>query len=126
MTGYEREADLLVAARQWPLLVAQMAQMESEGKPVLEHLARLAKDTLWQVGPPAQLGKRLVQAAGDALGGPAGDAAAKSRVKVNTTAARATSPSLGPARGAKAAAPVEAGVSAHRQPASAPTRGRSK
>ncbi|MEW2265959.1 hypothetical protein ACGF5T_33600 [Streptomyces sp. NPDC047853] len=126
MPGLEREADLLVSSRQWPLVARRMAQMETDGKPVREHLARLAKDTSWQEGPASQLGKRLVLAAGDALRGPAGDAAAESRVKVNTTAARATSTSLDPTRAGKAAAPSEAGVAAHRQPAPAPTRGKSK
>lgn len=126
MPGHEREADLLVASRQWPLVARRMAQMETEGKPVREHLARLAKDTSWQEGPRAQLGTRLVQAAGDALHRPAGDAPAESRVKVNTAAARATSTSLDPTKAAKAAAPTEAGVAAHRQPAPAPTRGKSK
>ncbi|WP_328418467.1 hypothetical protein OG542_40500 (plasmid) [Streptomyces violaceus] len=124
--GLEREADLLVSSRQWPLVARRMAQMETDGKPLREHLARLAKDTSWQEGPASQLGKRLVHAAGDALGRPAGDAAAESRVKVNTTAARATSTSLDPTRAAKAVAPAEAGVAAHRQPAPAPARGKSK
>ncbi|MFD4555241.1 hypothetical protein ACFWP5_13140 [Streptomyces sp. NPDC058469] len=126
MPGHEREADLLVASRQWPLVARRMAQMETEGKPVREHLARLAKDTSWQEGPDAQLGTRLVQAASDALRRPAGDAPGESRVKVNTAAAKATSPSVGPTKAAKAAAPAEAGVAPHRQPAPAPTRGKSK
>ncbi|MFJ3183897.1 hypothetical protein ACIPJN_36680 [Streptomyces sp. NPDC086796] len=126
MPGHEREADLLVASRQWPLVARRMAQMETEGKPVREHLARLGKDTSWQEGPGAQLGTRLVQAAGEALHRPAGDAPAESRVRVNTAAAKATSPSVGPTKAAKAAAPTEAGVAAHRQPAPAPTRNKSK
>lgn len=126
MPGREREADLLVASRQWPLVARRMAQMETEGKPVREHLARLAKDTSWQEGPDAQLGTRLVQAASDALRRPAGDAPGESRVKVNTAAARATSPSVDPTKAAKAAAPAEAGVAPHRQTAPAPTRGKSK
>ncbi|MGW3415620.1 hypothetical protein [Streptomyces sp. NPDC000888] len=126
MPGHEREADLLVASRQWPLVARRMAQMETDGKPVREHLARLGKDTSWQEGPPAQLGTRLVQAAGEALNRPAGDAPAESRVRVNTAAAKATSPSVGPTKAAKAAAPTEAGVAAHRQPAPAPTRTKSK
>lgn len=126
MPGHEREADLLVASRQWPLVARRMAQMETEGKPVREHLARLAKDTSWQEGPDAQLGTRLVQAASDALHRPAGDAPGESRVKVSTAAARATSPSVDPTKAAKAAAPTEAGVAPHRQPAPAPTRGKSK
>ncbi|MFJ6709257.1 MULTISPECIES: hypothetical protein [unclassified Streptomyces] len=126
MPGHEREADLLVASRQWPLVARRMAQMETDGQPVREHLARLAKDTSWQEGPDAQLGTRLVQAASDALRRPAGGAPGESRVKVNTAAARATSPSVDPTKAAKAAAPAEAGVASHRQPAPAPTRGKSK
>jgi hypothetical protein len=125
MPGFEREADVLVASRQWPLVARRMAQMETEDKPVREHLARLAKDTSWQEGPSAQLGTRLVQAAGDALHRPVGEAG-DSRMKVSTAAARATSPSVGPTKAAKTAAPAEAGVAAHRQAASAPARGKSK
>ncbi|MGV9277730.1 hypothetical protein [Streptomyces griseosporeus] len=124
MPGFEREAGLLVSSRQWPLLAARMAQMETDGKAVREHLARLAGDTSWQEGPAAQLGKRLVQAAGDALGRPAG-VTADSRVRVNTAAARATSTSLDPTKAAvKAAVSAEAGVAAHRQAAQAPRAGR--
>jgi hypothetical protein len=126
MPGHEREADLLVAARKWPLLAAQMAHMESEGKPVREHLAHLAKDTSWQEGPGAQLGTRLVQAAIDALHRPAGDAPGESRVKVNTAAARATSPSVDPTKAAKAAAPAEAGTAPHWQAGPAPKSGRTR
>ncbi|PNG20223.1 hypothetical protein C1J00_21375 [Streptomyces cahuitamycinicus] len=126
--GHEREADLLVASRKWPLVAARMAQMEKDGMPVREHLARLAKDTSWQQGPAAQLGTRLVQAVGDALGRPAGDAAAESRVRVNTTAARATSTSMDPtkAQAAKGTAPAEAGVAAHRQSGPAQKSGKTK
>ncbi|WP_157867736.1 hypothetical protein [Streptomyces prasinus] len=127
MPGREREAGLMVSARQWPLVAYRMATMESDGKPVREHLARLMKDTSWEEGPASQLGTRLVQAAGDALRRPVGDASAESRVKVNTAAARATSTSLDPTKAAgKVAAPAEAGVAAHRQPAPAPTRGKAK
>jgi hypothetical protein len=126
MPGHEREADLLVGAREWPLLAARMAHMESGGQPVREHLARLAKDTSWQEGPSVQLGKRLLQAAADALQRPAGDEPGKSRVAVNTAAARATSTSLDPTKAAKAAAPARAGGAGHHQPAPAPTRGKSR
>ncbi|MGY1548221.1 hypothetical protein [Streptomyces sp. MN6] len=126
MPGFEREADLLVASRQWPLLVCRMAQMETDGEPVREHLARLAKDTSWQAGPDAQFGTRLVQAASDALRRPAGEAPGKSRVTVNTAAARATSPSVGPTKAAKVAAPAEAGTAPHRQAAPAPKSGRTR
>ncbi|MGV9815875.1 hypothetical protein ACWDTQ_28695 [Streptomyces cellulosae] len=126
MPGSEREADLLVASRQWPLLVCRMAQMETDGEPVREHLVRLAKDTSWQAGPEAQLGTRLVQAASDALRRPAGEAPGESRVTVNTAAARATSPSLDPTKAAKAAAPAEAGATPHRQAGPAPKNGRTR
>jgi len=125
MPGHEREANLLPSTRQWPLLVARMAQMEREGKPLREHLARLAKDTSWKEGP-GTIGSRLVQAAGDALNRPLGDAPGESRAKVNTAAARATSTSLDPTKAAKTAAPTESGMAAHRQPAPAPTRSKSK
>ncbi|MGW2724091.1 hypothetical protein [Streptomyces sp. NPDC001492] len=116
MPGREREAGLLLAHKQWPLVAARMAQMESEGKPVRDHLVRLGKDVSWEQGPGPQLGSRLVQAANDALRRPLGDGASESRVRVNTTAARATSTSMDPtkAQAAKGAAPAEAGVAAHR------------
>lgn len=126
MPGHEREADLLVAFRQWPLVARRMAQMETDGEPVREHLARLAKDTSWQAGPDAQLGTRLVQAVSDALRRPAGDAPGESRVTVNTAAARSTSPSLDPTKAAKAAAPAEAGTAPHWQAGPAPKRGRNR
>ncbi|MGY1528006.1 hypothetical protein ACW69C_30265 [Streptomyces sp. MN3] len=126
MPGYEREADLLVASRQWPLLACRMAQMETDGEPVREHLARLARDTSWQAGPDVQLGTRLVQVASDALRRPAGEAPGESRVTVNTVAARATSPSVGSAEAAKAAAPGEAGTAPHRQTRPAPKSGRTR
>ncbi|WNI20418.1 hypothetical protein [Streptomyces sp. ITFR-16] len=117
MPGHEREADLLVASRQWPLVAGRMAQMESDGKPVRDHLARLGKDASWQEGAPAQLGRRLVMAAGEALTRPVGDAPGESRVKVNTEAAKATSPSVGPTKGAapKGAAPTDPAVAPHRE-----------
>ncbi|MFE0453096.1 hypothetical protein ACFW2D_17785 [Streptomyces sp. NPDC058914] len=123
-----READLLVNARQWPLVAARMAQMEKNGKPVREHLAQLMKDTSWEDGPRPQIGSRLVQAANDALRRPLGDATA-SRVKVNTTAARATSTTVGPTRprAAEGAARAEGGIAPHRrESAPAPRRGRSR
>ncbi|MDT3728782.1 hypothetical protein ROS62_29485 [Streptomyces sp. DSM 41972] len=126
MPGFEREADLLVASRQWPLLACRMAQMEADGEPVREHLTRLAKDTSWQAGPDAQLGMRLVQAASDALRRPVGEAPGESRVTVNTAAARATSPSVGPPKAAKAAASAEAGTAPHRQAAPVPKSGRTR
>ncbi|MFC9164405.1 hypothetical protein ACFTZ8_26800 [Streptomyces fungicidicus] len=126
MPGYERESDLLVASRQWPLVAARMAQMETDGEPAREHLARLAKDTSWQAGPNAQLGMRLVQAVSDTLRRPAGDALGESRATVNTAAARATSPSVDPTKAARAVAPAEAGTAPHQQAGLAPKRGRTR
>ncbi|MFJ3140259.1 hypothetical protein ACIPK5_30760 [Streptomyces sp. NPDC086843] len=126
MPGHEREADLLMASRQWPLVARRMAQMETDGEPVREHLARLAKDLSWQAGPDAQLGTRLVQAVSDALRRPAGDAPGESRVTVNTAAARATSPSVDPTKAAKAAASAEAGTAPHRKAGPAPKRRRTR
>lgn len=126
MPGFERETDLLVASRQWPLLTCRMAQMEADGEPVREHLTRLAKDTSWQAGPDAQLGIRLMQAASDALCRPAGEAPGEPRVTVNTAAARATSPSGGPAKRRVVTAttpPGRAPVAPHReQGKTVPTR----
>ncbi|QDN84387.1 hypothetical protein [Streptomyces sp. RLB3-6] len=119
MPGHAREADLLVAHRQWPLVAARMAQMETDGKPVREHLARMGRDTSWEEGeegPETQLGTRLVQAATDALHRPVGNAPGESRVAVSTTAARATSRRVGPtkAQAPTGAAPTEPGVAPHR------------
>ncbi|QHC33891.1 hypothetical protein [Streptomyces sp. HF10] len=125
LPGAEREADLLVTSRQWPLIAARMADMESKSQPVAEYLTRLSKDTSWQEGPQSQMGRRLVQAANDALRKPVGAPPGESRVKVNTAAARSTSPSVGPTKAAKAAAPVEAGVASHRTSGPA-TRGKVK
>ncbi|WP_133169116.1 hypothetical protein [Streptomyces sp. DH-12] len=126
MPGFEREADLLVASRQWPLLACRMAQMETDGEHVREHLVRLAKDTSWQAGPDAQLGTRLVQAVSDALRRPTGEAPGESRVTVNTAAARATSPSVDPTKAVKGAVPAEAGTAPHRQAGPAPRNGRTR
>jgi hypothetical protein len=117
MPGMEREADLLVTSKQWPLVAARMADMERESKPVAAHLARLSKDTSWQEGPEAQTGGRLVLAANAALCKAVGGPATESRVKVNTTAARSQSPSVGPtkATASKGAAPTQPGVAPHRE-----------
>ncbi|MFF3127756.1 hypothetical protein ACFVRD_36930 [Streptomyces sp. NPDC057908] len=117
MPGMEREADLLVASKQWPLIATRMERMERDGKPVAEHLARLSKDTSWQEGPKTQMGGRLVQAANDALRKGIGGPATESRVKVNTTAARSQSPSVGPTKAtvSKGAAPTQPAVAPHRE-----------
>jgi hypothetical protein len=127
MPGKEREASLMVTNPQWPLLALRMATMEKDGKPVQEHLKRLMADTSWEKGPTPMLGRRLVEATNEALRRPLGDASPGSRVKVNTTAARATSTSLDPTKvQAKAAAPAEAGVAPHRQTGPAPSKGKAK
>ncbi|MGC9478828.1 hypothetical protein ACP4I1_32395 [Streptomyces sp. WG4] len=126
MPTAEREADLLVSARQWPLVAARMADMESKGQPVAEHLAQLSKDTSWQAGPQSQVGRRLVQAANDALRKPVATSMGPGP-KVNTTAARSTSPSMGPTKAAaKGAAPTAPGVAAHREAGPAPKSGKTR
>jgi hypothetical protein len=129
MPGREREAGLLLAHRQWPLVAARMAQMESEGMPVREHLTRLLGDTSWEKGPGPQLGSRLVEAATDALHQPVGEAAA-SRVKVNTMAARAQSATLDPTKrqaAGKSAASAKPALAPHRQQSGpAPSRGKTR
>ncbi|MFI1392629.1 hypothetical protein [Streptomyces griseoaurantiacus] len=127
MPGAEREADLLVTARQWPLVAARMADMESKGRPVAEHLAGLSKDTSWQEGPRSQMGRRLVQAANDALRRPVGTTPTGPRPRVSTAAARSTSPSVGPARpSGKGAAPAAPGVAAHRVAGPAANSGKTR
>ncbi|MDG9728436.1 hypothetical protein [Streptomyces sp. DH41] len=125
MPGAEREADLLVSARHWPLVAARMADMESKGQPVAEHLAQLSKDPSWQEGPQSQMGRRLVQAAVDALRKPVG-APAGPGPRVSTAAARSTSPSVGPTKAAKGAAPTTPGVAAHREAGPAPKSGKTR
>ncbi|MEU0287481.1 hypothetical protein [Streptomyces sp. NPDC006147] len=125
MPGAEREADLLVSARQWPLVAARMADMESKGQPVAEHLVQLSKDPTWQEGPQSQMGRRLVEAAVDALRKPVGMSAGHGP-KVSTAAARSTSPSVGPTRAAKGAAPTTPGVAAHREAGPAPKSGKTR
>ncbi|MFE7658923.1 hypothetical protein ACFU6M_39735 [Streptomyces bottropensis] len=117
LPAYGREVDLAVTAKQWPLVAARMAKMESEKKPVAEHLAGLAKDVSWTAGPNGQIGSRLVQATNHVLRHAPGEAPPAARPKVSTTAARLQSTTVGPtkAQAAKTAAPAEAGVAAHRQ-----------
>ncbi|WP_367575225.1 hypothetical protein [Streptomyces griseoaurantiacus] len=125
MPGAEREADLLVTARQWPLVAARMADLESKGQPVAEHLAGLSKDTSWQEGPRSQMGRRLVQAANDALRKPVGTTPAGPGPRVSTAAARSTSARVGPAKtSGKGAAPATPGVAAHREAGPAARSGR--
>ncbi|MFD5588810.1 hypothetical protein ACFWII_34020 [Streptomyces sp. NPDC127063] len=124
--GHERMVDAgqVLTHRQWPLLAARMAQMEDEGKPVREYLARLVADTSWQEGPRSAVSSRMVEAINEALRRPLGDSG--SRVRVNTTAARAASTSLDPKRAAKAATPAETGVAAHRPAGPASARGKTR
>ncbi|MFD4412502.1 hypothetical protein [Streptomyces sp. NPDC058475] len=124
MPGRERDADLLVSSRQWPLVAARMAWMESpsQGLPVQDRLARLADDTSWEQGPTPQLGSRLVQAAVEALRRPVTEGVTGSRVRVSTAAARAQSVTVGPTTPqAKGAATAEPGAAPHRT--SGPARG---
>ncbi|MFE3601376.1 hypothetical protein [Streptomyces sp. NPDC059142] len=119
LPGAEREADLLVAARQWPLIAARMADMESKGQSIPEHLARLSEDTSWREG-------RLVQAANDVLRKPVGTPAGPGP-KVSTAAARSTSSGVGPTKAAeKGAAPAAPGVAAHREAAPAVKGGKAR
>ncbi|WP_327286653.1 hypothetical protein [Streptomyces sp. NBC_01205] len=127
MPGRDREADLLVSARQWPLVAARMAKMDDAGLPVRAHLAGLMADTSWEQGP-GSLGSRLVQATVDTLSRPPGMVAAGSRPKVSTTAARSQSSTVGPtkAQTPKGAAPAEPGVAAHREAGPAPRQGKTR
>ncbi|MFB6842225.1 hypothetical protein [Streptomyces sp. NPDC056361] len=128
LPAYGREVDLAVTAKQWPLVAARMAKMESEKKPVAEHLAGLAKDVSWTAGPPGQMGSRLVQATNHVLRHKPGEAPPAARPKVSTTAARSQSTTVGPtkAQAAKTATPAEAGVAAHRQTGPAAKPGKAK
>ncbi|MGZ3103487.1 hypothetical protein [Streptomyces sp. H72] len=128
MSGREREAGLLLAARQWPLLAARMAEMEREGKPVRDHLDRLLGDTSWEQGSSARLSARLVQATHNVLRRPL-EEVDSSRAAVDTAAARSQSASVDPAKrrsAAKSPASAEPAVAAHRAAGQAPARGRGK
>ncbi|MGW3200030.1 hypothetical protein ACWDBD_36795 [Streptomyces sp. NPDC001118] len=125
MPGHEAEANLLVSAKQWPLIAARMAKLEDQGKPVQHYLTRVLTDTSWREERGSKRVARLVEAASDALR--QGDAPAGARSRVSTTAARSQSTTVGPTnRQAKSAAPAEAAVPAHRQSGPAPTRGKAK
>ncbi|MET9206803.1 hypothetical protein ABZW38_16845 [Streptomyces bacillaris] len=129
MPGRERDADLMVSDRHWPLISLRMAEMESRGEPVAEHLARLMQDTSWEKGT-GTLGTRLVRAAADTLTRPVGEAAGASRPVVSSAAAKATSPSVGPTKGVSVTKggprPAEPGVAAHRESGPAPSKGRTR
>ncbi|MFF8279938.1 hypothetical protein ACF05T_28195 [Streptomyces lateritius] len=116
MPGREREVDLMVAHKQWPLLVARMAEMERQEKLVEKHLAGLMKDTSWERGK-GTVGSRLVQATSNVLRHAPGEAPPLDRPKVSAAAARSQSSTLGPtkAQASKGAAPAQAGVAAHRE-----------
>ncbi|MFF4648046.1 hypothetical protein [Streptomyces sp. NPDC001389] len=124
---HAREADLAVTARQWPLVAARMAKMESEGKPLAEHLAGLAKDSSWTQGR-TDVGSRLVRAANHVLRHPPGEAPPAALPRVSTAAARLQSSTVGPTKGqaAKGQAPAEAGVAAHRQAGPSAKQGRTR
>nr|BAW81987.1 antibiotic production activating factor [Streptomyces lavendulae] len=114
---HAREADLAVTAKQWPLVAARMAKMESEQLPLALHLAGLRKDTSWAQGPGSQVGSRLVQATNHVLRHPPGEAPPAVRPAVSTAAARSQSSTVGPskAQAVKGAASAEPGVAAYRQ-----------
>ncbi|WP_392892926.1 hypothetical protein [Streptomyces sp. LN699] len=109
MPGRERDADLMVAARQWPVVAARMAEMESGGQSVQDHLAGLMADTSWEKGQ-GSLGTRLLQTTSDALRRPPGTVGTVGRPRVSTTAARAQSSTVNPskAQAPKAQAPKRA------------------
>ncbi|MFC9803356.1 MULTISPECIES: hypothetical protein [Streptomyces] len=124
--GHGQEADRLLASPRWPFVLARMAQTDNDGTSVAARLAGLAKDTSWTEGPSSQVTARLALAATDALRGPGHVGPGReTRVRVDATAARSASPSVGPTRApAKAAAPTSQGVAAHREPGAAPARGK--
>ncbi|ARE76915.1 hypothetical protein B6R96_25695 [Streptomyces sp. Sge12] len=127
MPGRENDANLMVTSKQWPLVAARMAKMESEGKPVADHLAGLMKDTSWEKGPGTS-GSRLAHAAAHVLSHPPGEAPAVGRQTVNTAAARSQSTTVGPAKAqaAKGGASAERGVAPHREAAPAAKSGRTR
>ncbi|WP_052707304.1 hypothetical protein [Streptomyces rubellomurinus] len=93
LAGREREAALLVNARQWPLLAARMARLEDDGRSVPAHLARLLRDRSWEAGPVSALVPRLVHATAEALHRPTHDGLASAPVV--TASAKASSATTG-------------------------------
>ncbi|MFE1230575.1 hypothetical protein [Streptomyces sp. NPDC058745] len=128
MPGREREADLLFTAKQWPLVAARMAHMESTHQPLKDHLVGLMNDTSWEQGPGAQLGSRLVQATTDVLLRPPGAATSRSGAQVSTAAARSLSSTVGPTRAQRptGAASAQRGVAPHREAAPAAQSGKAR
>ncbi|WP_331745994.1 hypothetical protein [Streptomyces globisporus] len=124
--GHGQEANRLLASPRWPFVLARMAQTENDGTPVATRLAGLTKDTSWTEGPSSQVTARLALAATDALRGPRHEGPGReTRVRVDATAARSTSPSVSPTRApTKAVAPTSPGGAAHRKPGPAPARGK--
>ncbi|WP_405438514.1 hypothetical protein OG373_13875 [Streptomyces avidinii] len=127
MPGREQDANLMVTAKQWPLVAARMAKMESEGKPLADHLAGLMKDTSWEKGP-GTFGSRLAHAAAHVLSHPPGEAPAVGRPVVSTAAARSQSSTVGPIKphAVKGAAPSERGVAPHREAVPAAKSGKTR
>ncbi|NXY93815.1 hypothetical protein HYE82_05270 [Streptomyces sp. BR123] len=128
MPGRDREVDLMVAAKHWPLVAARIAKMDDAGLPVREHLAGLMKDTSWQEARGSQLGSRLIQAATHVLSHPPGEAPPMGRPKVSTSAARSQSSTVGPskAQAAKQSAPDASAVATDRPGLRPPSRGRGR
>ncbi|WP_316528096.1 hypothetical protein [Kitasatospora brasiliensis] len=114
MPGKEHEAGLLVASHQWPLLAAEMARMEDQGRSVTEHLSRLMRDRSWDVGQAGLLRSRLLQAACAALKLPT--YSELRQTSVVTAAAKAGS-APGPTRSrVKGTAPAGPTATPHRAP----------
>ncbi|MET9399324.1 hypothetical protein [Kitasatospora sp. NPDC002965] len=125
LPGKEREASLLIGARQWPLLAARMAKMEDEGRKPADHLVRLMRDQKWADGPSSEITSRLMRATSEALHKPSGDEVAAATVV--TAAARAGSVTMGPTKAAtKGPAPATPAVAPHRAPAAASTAARKR
>ncbi|MFE2561253.1 hypothetical protein ACFXGT_35640 [Streptomyces sp. NPDC059352] len=95
MPGREREADALPAARQWPLLVAQMIKMEKDGRTVKDHLAGLKSPSTSDEVRGPELRSRMVNEAHNVLRHAPGEAP-KARLKVSSAAARSHSSTVGP------------------------------
>ncbi|WP_063780509.1 hypothetical protein [Streptomyces sp. MNU77] len=120
----QRDAALLVSARQRPVLANRMHRIAQQGVPFAAHLARIAPDTAaWRTGPPSDTTARLLLAAHHALTTPL-DQALPTCPRVSTTAARSRSTTTPDTAPPKQPAPTEPAAPAHRrQTAPAPQQG---
>ncbi|MFB7969544.1 hypothetical protein [Streptomyces rubiginosohelvolus] len=124
----ERDAELLVNSRLWPLLAHRMHTMVQAGEPLTDHLARLTPDTAARhTGPPADTATRLLLAVHHALTTPL-DAPLPTGPRVSASAARSRSTTTGPDTAVHTQrAPAEPAARAHhRQTAPAPRQGRGR